>query len=86
MKNFANNRPEFSRDHIKSTFNLTSIQNLSLELEDIEMGSIELNNERSNAIKGFKDDVESGDYPNSDHTVDMLPGEKEALLEKLDNF
>ena len=43
MKNFANNRPEFSRDHIKSTFNLTSIQNLSLELEDIEMGSIELN-------------------------------------------
>ena len=47
---------------------------------------IELNNERSNAIKGFKDDVESGDYPNSDHTVDMLPGEKEALLEKLDNF
>ena len=47
---------------------------------------IELNNERSNAIKGFKDDVESGDYPNSNHTVDMLPGEKEALLEKLDNF
>jgi len=43
MKNFANNRPEFSRDHIKSTFNLISIQNLSLELEDIEMGSIELN-------------------------------------------
>ena len=43
MKNFANNRPEFSRNHIKSTFNLTSIQNLSLELEDIEMGSIELN-------------------------------------------
>ena len=43
MKNFANNRPEFCRDHIKSTFNLTSIQNLSLELEDIEMGSIELN-------------------------------------------
>ena len=47
---------------------------------------LELNNERSNAIKGFKDDVESGDYPNSDHTVEMLPGEKEALLEKLDNF
>ena len=47
---------------------------------------IKLNNERSNAIKGFKDDVESGDYPNSNHTVDMLPGEKEALLEKLDNF
>ena len=46
----------------------------------------ELNNERSHAIKGFKDDVESGDYPNSDHTVDMLPGEKEALLERLDNF
>ena len=47
---------------------------------------IELNKERSNAIKGFKDDVESGGYPNSEHTVDMLPGEKEILIEKLDNF
>ena len=45
-----------------------------------------LNEERSKAIKGFKDDVDSGNYPNSNHTVDMLPGEKDALLEKLDNL
>ena len=45
-----------------------------------------LNTERSKAIKGFKDDVGSGSYPNSDHTVDMLPGEKENLLEKLDSL
>ena len=45
-----------------------------------------LNNERSKAIKGFKDDVGSGKFPNSDHTVEMLPGEKDVLLEKLDSF
>ena len=44
MKNFANNRSGFCRYHILSTFNLPSIQDLSLEIEDIEMGSIELNN------------------------------------------
>ena len=45
-----------------------------------------LNEERSKAIKGFKDDVDSGNYPNSNYTVDMLPGEKDTLLEKLDSF
>tara|TARA_E500000081_G_scaffold34586_1_gene38402 strand:+ start:38 stop:868 length:831 start_codon:yes stop_codon:yes gene_type:complete len=46
----------------------------------------ELNIERSKAIKGFKNDVESGSYPSSDHTIEMLPGEKEHLLEKLDKL
>ena len=45
-----------------------------------------LKDERSKAIKGFKDDVDSGIYPNSNHTVEMLPGEKENLLEKLDSL
>ena len=45
-----------------------------------------LNKERSKAIKGFKDDVSSGKFPNSDHTVEMLPGEKDVLLERLDSF
>ena len=45
-----------------------------------------LNQERSKAIKGFKDDVDSGNFPNSNHTVDMLPGEKDVLLEKLDSL
>jgi len=44
-----------------------------------------LNEERSKAIKGFKDDVKSGSFPNSNHTVNMLPGEKDILLEKLDS-
>ena len=47
---------------------------------------IKLNDERSNAIKSFKEDVNSGKYPNKDHTVDMLPGEKNILIEKLDNL
>ena len=42
--------------------------------------------ERSKAIKGFKDVVSSGKFPNSDHTVEMLPGEKDVLLERLDSF
>ena len=45
-----------------------------------------LNEERSKAIKGFKDDVESGSFPNSNHTIEMLPGEKDVLLEKLDSL
>ena len=45
-----------------------------------------LNIERSKSIKGFKDDVDSGSYPNADHTVEMLPGEKDTLLEKLDSL
>ena len=45
-----------------------------------------LNTERAKAVKGFKDDVESGSYPNAEHTVEMLPGEKDNLLEKLDSL
>jgi 3-methyl-2-oxobutanoate hydroxymethyltransferase len=45
-----------------------------------------LNKERSKAIKGFKEDVESGSYPSSDHTIKMLPGEKANLLERLSSF
>ena len=45
-----------------------------------------LNTERAKAVKGFKDDVDSGSYPSSEHTVEMLPGEKDNLLEQLDNL
>ena len=45
-----------------------------------------LNKERSKAIKGFRDDVGSGKFPNNDHTVEMLPGEKDVLLERLDSL
>ena len=45
-----------------------------------------LNTERAKAVKGFKNDVDSGNYPSSDHTVEMLPGEKDNLLEQLDNL
>ena len=45
-----------------------------------------LNTERAKAVKGFKDDVDSGNYPSSEHTVEMLPGEKDNLLEQLDNL
>ena len=45
-----------------------------------------LKTEREKAVKGFKDAVDSGNYPNSDHTIEMLPGEKDNLLEKLDSL
>ena len=45
-----------------------------------------LNKERAKAIKGFKTDVENSTYPDSDHVVEMLPGEKDILLEKLDSL
>ena len=45
-----------------------------------------LNIERSNAVKAFKNEVESSTYPDKDHIVEMLPGEKEILLEKLDSL
>ncbi|MAR85281.1 MAG: hypothetical protein CL869_03685 [Cytophagia bacterium] len=44
MKNFSNNRPQFSRNHILSSFNLPNIQNLLLDIENLEMGSVQLNN------------------------------------------
>ena len=46
----------------------------------------ELKEERLKAIKGFMNDVESGNFPDSDHTVGMLPGEKDVLLEQLDKI
>ena len=45
-----------------------------------------LNLERSKAIKSFKDEVENNTYPDDDHVVEMLPGEKDILLEKLDSM
>ena len=42
-----------------------------------------LNLERSKAIKSFKDEVENNTYPDDEHVVEMLPGEKDILLEKL---
>ena len=45
-----------------------------------------LNKERAKAIKRFKTDVENLTYPDSDHVVEMLPGEKDILLEKLDSL
>ena len=46
----------------------------------------ELNKERAKAIKGFKTEVQNMTYPDSDHVVEMLPGEKDILLEKLDSL
>ena len=46
----------------------------------------ELNKERAKAIKGFKTEVENMTYPDSDHVVEMLPGEKDILVEKLDSL
>jgi len=46
----------------------------------------ELNLERANAIKSFKDEVENKTYPDGDHVVEMLPGEKDILLQKLDSI
>ena len=46
----------------------------------------ELNKERAKSIKGFKTEVENMTYPDSDHVVEMLPGEKDILLEKLDSL
>ena len=46
----------------------------------------ELNLERAKAIQGFKSEVTNKTYPDSEHVVEMLPGEKEILLEKLDSL
>ena len=43
-----------------------------------------LDEERRNAIKGFNQDVKGGSFPDKEHVVSMLPGEKELLLEALD--
>ena len=45
-----------------------------------------LDQERRNAIKGFKEDVVAGNFPSEDYTVSMLPGEKDKLIEELDKI
>ena len=45
-----------------------------------------LKNERLRSIKAFKDDVSSLNFPSTEFTVNMNKGEKDKLLEKLDNF
>ena len=44
----------------------------------------QLNEERSKAVHGFKTEVDNNTYPDKAHTINMLPGEKDQLLEKLD--
>ncbi len=44
-----------------------------------------LDKERRKAIKGFNNEVKAGSFPDKDHVVSMLPGEKEILQEALDN-
>ena len=46
----------------------------------------ELNKERAKAIKGFKTEVDNNTYPDKEHIIEMLPGEKDQLLEKLDKM
>ena len=46
----------------------------------------ELENERNKSISSFNEDVKIGKFPNSDHTVSMLPGEKDKLVEALDKI
>ena len=45
----------------------------------------ELDKERRKAIKDFNNEVKAGSFPDKDHVVSMLPGEKEILQEALDN-
>jgi 3-methyl-2-oxobutanoate hydroxymethyltransferase len=45
-----------------------------------------LNEERSKAIQGFKTEVDNNTYPDKAHVIEMLPGEKAQLLEKLDGL
>lgn len=43
-----------------------------------------LDAERRKAVAGFRDAVKTGAYPDAAHTVQMLAGEKDRLLEALD--
>ena len=61
-------------------------QNLQHLSENNKSIKEELNKERAKAIKGFKTEVENMTYPDSDHVGEMLPGEKDILLEKLDSL
>ena len=44
-----------------------------------------LDQERRKAIKGFNSEVKEGTFPDKDYVVSMLPGEKDLLIEALDN-
>jgi len=44
-----------------------------------------LEKERLNAIKGFNKDVKQGSFPDKEHVVSMLPGEKDLLIEALND-
>ena len=46
----------------------------------------QLNEERSKAIQGFKTEVDNNTYPDKEHIIEMLPGEKDQLLEELDKM
>ncbi len=42
--------------------------------------------ERNKSLDGFQADVKSGAFPDAAHTVGMVPGEHEKLMEALDKF
>jgi len=44
-----------------------------------------LDKERRKAIKGFNNDVKEGSFPDKEHVVSMLPGEKDQLIEALND-
>ena len=46
----------------------------------------QLNEERSKAIQGLKTEVDNNTYPDKEHIIEMLPGEKVQLLEELDKM
>ena len=46
----------------------------------------QLNEERSKAIQGFKTEVDNNTYPDKEHIIEMLPGEKDQLLEQLNKM
>ena len=45
----------------------------------------QLDKERRKAIKGFNNDVKEGSFPDKEHVVSMLPGEKDQLIEALND-
>ena len=45
----------------------------------------QLDKERRKAIKGFNNDVKEGSFPDKEHVVSMLPGEKDQLIKALND-
>jgi 3-methyl-2-oxobutanoate hydroxymethyltransferase len=45
----------------------------------------QLDKERRKAIKGFSNDVKEGSFPDKEHIVSMLPGEKDQLIKALND-